>query len=211
MEMKRLSMWKGSPEINSRGGLAWLLAFCAGSTKSMITFYWEVQWTCGFLHSKVDFKTVPLSTHAAPELSGFKSYDQIIMQARTCPNWSVRTCPNWLSELIRPNWTCWFILGPNWSTWFFFFASSPCIAAPPLSHIYLSTTNVEYLGSITFSDMLKLISTRIEFTFFWSFLVWLCVIGPWSTVPCISDAWSCVTRGMSTSHRLVVHLFLSYI
>jgi hypothetical protein len=47
--------------------------------------------------------------------------------------------------------------------------------------------------------MLKLILARIEFTFFWSFLVWLCVIGPWSTVACISDAWSCVTHGMSTS------------
>jgi hypothetical protein len=170
MEMKRLNMWKGSPEINSRGGLAWLLTFCAASTKSGITFYWEIQWTCGFLHWKVDFKTVPWSTHAALELSGFKSYDQIIMQVRTCPNWSIWTCPNW---------TCWFILGPNWSTWFSFFASSPCIAAPPLSHTYLSITNVEHLGSIKFSDMLKLISPRREFTSCCSFLARLRVIGPW--------------------------------
>jgi hypothetical protein len=92
MELKRLSMWKGSPEINSRGGLVWLLTFCAASTKSVIKFYWEVQWTCGFLHWKVDFRNVPWSTHAALELSGFKSYYQIIMK--------VRTCPNWLSELI---------------------------------------------------------------------------------------------------------------
>jgi hypothetical protein len=200
MEMKRLSMWKGSAEIKSRGALAWLLTFCAASTKSIITFYWEVQWTCCFLHWKVDFKAVSWSTHAAPNLSGFKSYDQIIMQVRTCPNWSVRTCPNW-SVRTCPNWTCWFILGSNWSTWFFFFASSPCIAAPPLSHIYLSTTNVEHLGSITFSDMLKLISARIEFTFCWSFLAWICVIGPWSTVACVSDSWSSVTRGMSTTER----------
>jgi hypothetical protein len=172
MEMKRLSMWKGSPEINSRGGLAWLLTFCEASTKSVITFYWEVQWTCGFLHWKLDFKTIPWSTHVARELSGFKSYDQIIMKVQTCP---------------------------NWSTWFFFIDSSHCIPAPPLSHIYLSTTNVEHLGSITFSDMLKLISARIEFTFCWSFLVWRCVIGPWSIVACVSDAWCYVTRGMSTS------------
>jgi hypothetical protein len=95
MEMKRLSMWKGSPEMNSRGELAWLLTFCTASTKYVITFYWEVQWTCTFLHGNDEFKTVPWSTQAAPELSGFKSYKQIIMQ--------VRTCPNWLSELIRPN------------------------------------------------------------------------------------------------------------
>jgi hypothetical protein len=173
MEMKRPSMWKGYPEINSRGGLAWLLTFCAASTKSVITFYCYVQWTLGFLHWKIDFKTVRWSTHSAPYLLGFKSYDQISMQ--------VRTCPNWLSELICrtcPNWTCWFILGPNWSTWFFFFASSPCIAAAPLSHIYLSTTNVEHLGSITFSDMLKLISDRRELTSCCSFLALLRVIGP---------------------------------
>jgi hypothetical protein len=90
---------KGSPEINSRGALAWLLTFYAASTKSVITLYWEVQWTCGLFHWKVDFKTVPWSTHAAPKLSGFKSYDQIIMKVRTCPNWCVRTCLNWLSEL----------------------------------------------------------------------------------------------------------------
>jgi hypothetical protein len=103
MEMKRLSMWKGSPKINSQGGLAWLLTFYAASTESVITPYWAVKWTCGFLHLKVDFKMVPWSTHAGPELSGVKIYDQIIMQVRTCPNWSVRTCLNWLSKLIRPN------------------------------------------------------------------------------------------------------------
>jgi hypothetical protein len=47
-----------------------------------------------------------------------------------------------------------------------------------LSHIYLSTTNVEHLDSITFSDMLKLISARREFTSCCSFLARLRVIGP---------------------------------
>jgi hypothetical protein len=107
-----------------------------------------------------------------------------------CPNWSVRTCPNW---------TCWFILGPNWSTWFFFIASSLCIVAPPLSHIYLSTTNVEHLGSITFSDMLKLISARSEFTSFCSFLARLHVISPWFIFIGVLSSSTCVTLGMSTS------------
>jgi hypothetical protein len=71
-------------------------------TNLVITLYWEVQWTCGLLHCKADFKMVSWSTHAAPELSRFKSYDQIIIK--------VRTCLNWLSELICPNWTCWILL-----------------------------------------------------------------------------------------------------
>jgi hypothetical protein len=60
-------MLKGSPEINSRGGLTWLLTFCAPSTKSVTTIYWEVQWTCSFLHWKVDFKYT--SIHGALETS----------------------------------------------------------------------------------------------------------------------------------------------
>jgi hypothetical protein len=108
------------------------------------------------------------------------------------------------SELDRTD-LCWIILGLNWSTCFFFFVSSPCIAAPPLSHIYLSTTNVEHLVSITFSNMLKLISARREFTFCCSFLVRLRVIGPWFIFIGVLRSSTCVivrSVGMSTSSSL---------
>jgi hypothetical protein len=49
MEMKRLRMWKGSPEINSRDGLTWLLTFCAASTKSVIILYLESRMDMQFL------------------------------------------------------------------------------------------------------------------------------------------------------------------
>jgi hypothetical protein len=136
-----------------------------------------------------------------------RRFHEVLMQLQSYLDLRVMIKSLWRSEHVRtdcPNLFELNLLDPpysNWSTCFFFFASFPCIAAPPLSHIYLSTTNVEHLGSITFSDMLKLILARIEFTFCWSFLVWLCVIGPWSTVACISDAWSCVTRGMSVTTR----------
>jgi hypothetical protein len=95
------------PRTEISNSLVWLLGSCAVFTKSVITIYWEVQWTCVFLYWKVDFNTVSWNTHGAPELSGFKSYDQIIIQVRTCPNWSVWTCLNWIlldhpwSELIH--------------------------------------------------------------------------------------------------------------
>jgi hypothetical protein len=87
MEMKRLSMWKDSTEINSRRGLVWLLTFCATSTKSVITLYCEVQWTWSFLHWNVDFKAAPSSTHRARELSRVKSYALFFKQVRTGPKW----------------------------------------------------------------------------------------------------------------------------
>jgi hypothetical protein len=120
----------------------------------------------------------------------------------------VRTCPNWLSELVCPNLSELNLLVPpcpNWSTCFLFFASSPWIAAPPLSHIYLSTTNVEHLGSITFSDMWKLISARREFTSWCSFLARLRVIGPWFIfigVLCSSTYVTAWSVGMSASSSL---------
>jgi hypothetical protein len=100
------------------------------------------------------------------------------------------------SELICPNLSELNLLDPpcsNWSTCFFFFASFSCIAAPPLSHIYLSTTNVEHLGSITFSDMLKLIPTRREFTSWCSFLARLRVIGSWFIFVGVLCSSTCVT------------------
>jgi hypothetical protein len=187
------------PRAEISNSLVWLLGSCAVFTNLVITLYWEDQWTCGLLHWNVNFNTVPWSTLAAPELSIFKSYDQIIMK--------VRTCPNWLSELIGPDLSKLNLLDPpcpNWSTCLFFFASSPCIAAPPLSHIYLSTTNVEYLGSITFSDMLKLISARREFTSYCSFMARLRVIGPWFIFIGVLCSSTCVTTrlvGMSAPTR----------
>jgi hypothetical protein len=81
--------------MNYRGELVWLLTFCAASTKSVITFYWVVQWTCGFLHGKVDFKTVPCSTHAALELSGYVGLNMSEVNIRTDLSELVRTdCPN---------------------------------------------------------------------------------------------------------------------
>jgi hypothetical protein len=89
---------------------------------------------------------------------------------------------NWgslVSKLVRSGGLKWTILDPcsglvilgsNWSACFLFLESSPCIAAIYLSHMYLSTTNIEHLGSITFSDMLKLISARREFTSYWNLL-----------------------------------------
>jgi hypothetical protein len=59
------------------------LTICATSTKSVITLYWEVQWTCGLWHWKVHFKHVPSSTCGAPETSQPKSYGRFIMQVRT--------------------------------------------------------------------------------------------------------------------------------
>jgi hypothetical protein len=166
----------------------WLLASCAVFIKSVITIYWDVQWTCGFLPWKLMFKAVPWSTHRSPELSGFKIYDRIIMQVRNCPNWT----------LLDP-------LGPNWSTCFFFFASSPCIAAPTVSHIYLSTIHAEHLGSITFLDMLKLISASRKFTSCCSFLAWLRVIVPWFIFIDVLCSSTCVivrSMGMSASSSL---------
>lgn len=101
------------------------------------------------------------------------------------------------------NVACWSIscgVALNWSkrclpVRFLWFSSSPCIAAPSSSCIYLSTTNVKHLGSIKFSCMLKLISARSEVTCCCSFLAWLHVIGPMFTyylawvTSCISCPW----------------------
>jgi hypothetical protein len=90
-------------------------------------------------------------------------------------------------------------VGDCWSDRFLLFTSSPCLVVPSSSCIFLRTTKVQLLGSITFSYILELISARKEFTFCWSSLAWLRVIGPWSAGACVSDAWYYVTRGMSTS------------
>jgi hypothetical protein len=116
-----------------------------------------------------------------------------------------------LCELVRTE-LCLILHGPNWSTCFFFFPSSPYIAAPPLSHIYLSTTNVEHLGSITFPNILKLISARREFTSCCSFLArhhvnghWFKFIGMLCSSTCVI-AWS---MGMSASMSKVRYFWTS--
>jgi hypothetical protein len=87
----------------------------------------------------------------------------------------------------------------SWSNYFLLFTFSPCLVVLFSSCIFRRTTKVQLLGGITFSYILELISARIEFTFCWSSLAWLRVIGPWSAGACVSDAWYYVTRGMSTS------------
>jgi hypothetical protein len=53
---------------------------------------------------------------------------------------------------------------------FLLVASFPSVVAPSSSHIYLRTTNVAHLGSITFSYVFKLILARKACTSCWSFL-----------------------------------------
>jgi hypothetical protein len=67
----------------------------------------------------------------------------------------------------------------SWSDCFLLFTYSPYLFVPSSSCIFLRTTKVQLLGSITFSYILKLILTRKEFTSCWSFLARLRVIGPW--------------------------------
>jgi hypothetical protein len=80
------AMWKATTSWNPEQPRV-TIGSCAVFTNLVITLYWEVQWACGFLHWKVNFKMVPWSTHAPLELWVFKSYDQLIMKVRTCPNW----------------------------------------------------------------------------------------------------------------------------
>jgi hypothetical protein len=89
------------PRAEIPNSLVWLLGSCAVLTNFVITLYWEVQWTCGFFHWKANFKMVPWSTQSAPELLVLKSYDQIIMKVRTCPNWLSELMCTDLSEFVR--------------------------------------------------------------------------------------------------------------
>jgi hypothetical protein len=158
-------MWNDSPEINSRGGLAWLLTFYAASTKSVITLYWKVQWTCGFLHCKVDFKHVPSSTRGAPETSRLKSYGRFIMQVLTGMKWRSKAnfldpcservilgfeaCPNnCLNAIVQDPCSEQVILGfqacPNnrlnrilWDPWFEVVILGPTVSCCLLLHVYL--------------------------------------------------------------------------
>ena len=91
-------------------------------------------------------------------------------------------------------WTCWFdssLLGrSSWSVSSF------------SSYVFLTTINIEHLGSITFSEVLKLKTIRNEFTCSWSFLVWLLVCGPWIVSFRLDGGWltwerSCMV-GMSS-------------
>jgi hypothetical protein len=72
--------------------------------------------------------------------------------------------------------------------------------------IYLSTTKVEHLGSITILEVLKLKSVRNEFTCSYSFLARLLVSGPWFVSFMLEGRWlifelAC-TIGTSSSSSL---------
>ena len=76
-----------------------------------------------------------------------------------CSDLAVRTGSDW-SELVDMNWL------------------SDCWVFQSYLYACLSRIKVEHLGIITFSNILKLVSDRSEFTSFWSNFARLRVIGP---------------------------------
>ena len=72
---------------------------------------------------------------------------------------AIRTGSDW-SKLVDVNWLSNFLM----------FQSSLCTC--------LSRIKVEHLGSVTFSNILKLVLDKSEFTSFWSIFARLRVIGP---------------------------------
>ena len=78
---------------------------------------------------------------------------------------------NWWSELAVRTGSDWSeLVDVNWLPDCLMFQSSLCTC--------LSRIKVEHLGSITSSNILKLVSDRSEFTSFWSSFARLHVIGP---------------------------------
>ena len=89
------------------------------------------------------------------------------------PNWLVRSGWSELdwSDLAVQTGSDWSeLVDVNWLSNFLVFQSSLCTC--------LSRIKVEHLGSITFSNILKLISDRSEFTSFRSIFARFRIIGP---------------------------------
>ena len=74
--------------------------------------------------------------------------------------WSDLVVPIWGSELVDVNWL------------------SDCLVFQSSLCTCLSRIKVEHLGSIAFSNILRLVSDRSEFTSFWSIFARLGVISP---------------------------------
>ena len=84
------------------------------------------------------------------------------------PNWLVRSGCSDLAVRTGSDWSE--LVDVNWLPDCLMFQSSLCTC--------LSRIKVEHLGSITSSNILKLVSDRSEFTSFWSIFARLRVIGP---------------------------------
>jgi hypothetical protein len=144
------------------------LSFCAVFSKMVITPSSDVQMMCHLLGWNLGFKTLPASSRGPLELSRVKSYGRLFRRVWTDGSkWTIMDpCSGdpWFKLIM----TCRFWLVRTGS--FLLVASFPSVVAPSSSHIYLRTTNVAHLGSITFSYVFKLILARKACTSCWSFL-----------------------------------------
>ena len=141
-----------------------LLTFWVVFNDSIINPDREVEMTWNLLNWNVDFLSFPTGTHGPSDLSGIKSYgcffwwSELVVRTRLVRSGG----PIWLSDLIWSDLAVRFGY-PIWS-----FSSCE----------HLSNINVEFLGSIIFSCILKLVSAKNEVTSFRSSFTRLRIIGP---------------------------------
>ena len=154
-----LEWYSFAREVEQDKSSSRLLTFWVVFNDLTINPYWEVKMMWNVLRWKVYFISFPTGTHGPSDLTGIKSYG----------------CFFWWSELVvRSGGPIW-LSDLTWSDLAFRFGC-PIWSFSSCEH--LSNINVEFLGSIIFSCILKLVSAKNEVTSFRSSFTRLRIIGP---------------------------------